>query len=256
MALKNYKSQSALPNIFTAIEKTLSSHGARQVIRDYDNNGKISSISFLIYTSKGPLGIRLPARFDRVEKLFQEQGIRYQPDQPYRTAWATLRDWVDAQMALVDWEMVKPEEVFLPYAVTPNGETYFEVIENSGFLLTGGGIVDSPKNVYRYDESNKMIIKKHSINDLKQFEHGQEGTHYACQKMINELGGSAGCCGCNKHNCHLAKTQIDSRLEYLRKELRAGVISYSELAELQSLIDYIDPGDTELLEAAGVPEKL
>ena len=44
------------------------------------------------------------------------------------------------------------------------------------------------------------------------------------------------------------------RLEYLRGELRAERISYGELAELQSLADSIEPGDIELLEAAGVPE--
>src|SRR6185436_8408791 len=44
------------------------------------------------------------------------------------------------------------------------------------------------------------------------------------------------------------------RLEELRQELRAERISYGELAELQSLASHIDPSDTELLEAAGVPE--
>ncbi len=48
--------------------------------------------------------------------------------------------------------------------------------------------------------------------------------------------------------------QIKERLEYLRGELRAERISYGELAELQDLAKYIDPGDVELLEAAGVPE--
>ena len=47
---------------------------------------------------------------------------------------------------------------------------------------------------------------------------------------------------------------ILKRLEYLRQELRAGLISYGEIAELQSLAPYIDPSDVELLEAAGVPE--
>jgi hypothetical protein len=49
-------------------------------------------------------------------------------------------------------------------------------------------------------------------------------------------------------------TKIKKRLEYLREELRQERISYGELAELSSLAEYIDPGDTELLEAAGVPE--
>lgn len=45
-----------------------------------------------------------------------------------------------------------------------------------------------------------------------------------------------------------------ARLEYLRQELRAERISWGELAELQGLAAYIEPGDVELLEPAGVPE--
>jgi hypothetical protein len=44
------------------------------------------------------------------------------------------------------------------------------------------------------------------------------------------------------------------RLEYLRSQIRAECIGYSELAELQGLAEFIDPGDVELLEWAGVPE--
>lgn len=47
---------------------------------------------------------------------------------------------------------------------------------------------------------------------------------------------------------------IKARLEYLRSQLDAESISYGELAELQSLSEYIEPGDVQLLEAAGVPE--
>jgi hypothetical protein len=47
---------------------------------------------------------------------------------------------------------------------------------------------------------------------------------------------------------------IKKRLEYIRQELRAERISYSELVELQSLAKYIDNGDIELLQAAGVDE--
>lgn len=49
-------------------------------------------------------------------------------------------------------------------------------------------------------------------------------------------------------------TNPKERLEYLRGELRAERISYGELAELESLREHIEPGDVELLEAAGVPE--
>jgi hypothetical protein len=49
-------------------------------------------------------------------------------------------------------------------------------------------------------------------------------------------------------------SEITERLEYLRGEIRAERISYSELYELQTLADEIEPGDVELLEWAGVPE--
>jgi hypothetical protein len=49
--------------------------------------------------------------------------------------------------------------------------------------------------------------------------------------------------------------QIKARLEYLRGQLRAERISWGELAELQGLASHIEPGDVELLEAAGVPER-
>lgn len=48
---------------------------------------------------------------------------------------------------------------------------------------------------------------------------------------------------------------IKERLEYLRKEIQAQRISYEELTELQSLSEYIEPGDTLLEEWAGVSEK-
>lgn len=57
------------------------------------------------------------------------------------------------------------------------------------------------------------------------------------------------CVGCKDRRVHVAE-----RLEYLRGELRAERISYDELHELQSLAAHIR--DTELLEAAGVPERL
>lgn len=48
--------------------------------------------------------------------------------------------------------------------------------------------------------------------------------------------------------------QAKIRLEGIRKALKNGNISYGELAELQGLVNYIDEGDVELQEAAGLPE--
>ena len=52
----------------------------------------------------------------------------------------------------------------------------------------------------------------------------------------------------------MANNKIIKRLDYLRKEIKAKRISMEEIAELQSLVSYIDPSDVLLLEWAGVPE--
>lgn len=44
------------------------------------------------------------------------------------------------------------------------------------------------------------------------------------------------------------------RLEYLRSQIDAERISTYELIELQGMAEYIEPGDVQLLEWAGVPE--
>jgi len=50
------------------------------------------------------------------------------------------------------------------------------------------------------------------------------------------------------------KQTAKKRLEELRQAIQDENISYGEIAELQSLTEYIEPGDVELLEWAGVPE--
>ena len=47
---------------------------------------------------------------------------------------------------------------------------------------------------------------------------------------------------------------VASRLEYLRSQIDAECISYSEIAELESMAEYIESGDTQLMEWAGVQE--
>jgi len=44
------------------------------------------------------------------------------------------------------------------------------------------------------------------------------------------------------------------RLEQIRKSIEAESISFDEIVELESLVDWIESGDVQLLEWAGVPE--
>lgn len=52
----------------------------------------------------------------------------------------------------------------------------------------------------------------------------------------------------------VAELKAKTRLEYLREQIENECISYGEIAELQSLVEYIEEDDVVLLEWAGVPE--
>lgn len=125
--------------IFENIQKILGSHGAKQVFFEYDDNGRVSGLGFVLRTAKGDIPVRLPARVEKVQALMEREGFRAKDDmQYYRTAWKNIHDWIDSQMALYETEMVKLEEIFLPYMVTPQGDTFFETLENKGFYLPSG----------------------------------------------------------------------------------------------------------------------
>lgn len=136
--LKNATSTSK--NTFDAIQKTLAAHKVKQIVFDYGDGGRIISISFSIEVSGVLYPFRLPARIENVEKILygNRRLTPTQKEQAYRTAWANIRDWITAQMAMIDTGMVKSEEVFLPYMIAHDGRTFFEAMVGHQFLLPSG----------------------------------------------------------------------------------------------------------------------
>jgi hypothetical protein len=53
-------------------------------------------------------------------------------EQAARIAWRIVKDWVEAQLAIIEAEMASRPEVFLPYAQTNTGETIFQRFEKNG----------------------------------------------------------------------------------------------------------------------------
>jgi hypothetical protein len=149
MPLKNYTSEVPVERTLQAILKLLNKHGASKVLIEYAD-GEAAAVSFIIKTEKGMLPVKLPARIENVERLiFSQKKPRYSWQDPEplsekekaqvrRTAWKNIFDWISAQMALVETSMVKIEEVFLPYMQDNEGVTFFERMEERGFLLGDG----------------------------------------------------------------------------------------------------------------------
>ena len=49
--------------------------------------------------------------------------------------WRIVRDWIAAQLAIIESGMVAPSEAFLPYLLTPAGTTLYQAYQESGLPL-------------------------------------------------------------------------------------------------------------------------
>ena len=80
----------------------------------------------------------LPANVDGVGAVFVGQKIRDPDGQAERTAWRNVRDWIMAQLAIIEAGQVDIEEVFLPYLTDRNGRTLYQLYRD-GKLALGSG---------------------------------------------------------------------------------------------------------------------
>lgn len=106
-------------------------------MQDYDDQGHICALTFLIETPEGMRGVRLPANVDAVHKVLARQKVKCDREQAERVAWRIVKDWVEAQMAILESEMVQVDEIFLPYMVNNKGQTLFQAYRANQLTLEG-----------------------------------------------------------------------------------------------------------------------
>lgn len=138
MAIKNYTTEVDVYKSLGEIQAALASHGARKIMVDYDVVGQPIGVMFAIETPNGPRGFCLPANADGVRAVFDQQKVKAKPGQAERTAWRNIRDWIMAQMAIIEAGQVQLEEVFLPYLTDNRGKTLYQLYRGGQLALEGG----------------------------------------------------------------------------------------------------------------------
>ena len=143
MAILNYTTTIDAFKTVSEIEYILMKHGAKSIMKNYED-GTVTGLSFLIDTGIQQMPVRLPAKIDGCLQVLRKEKkenprkqIKDSREQAERVAWRILKDWVEAQMAILDIEMVRFEEIFLPYIETNTGQTVYERLEERKFLLEG-----------------------------------------------------------------------------------------------------------------------
>lgn len=143
MAILNYTTTVDSFKTVSEIEYILMKHKAKSIMKNYDGES-ITGLSFLIDTGFQQIPVRLPVKVDeclevlkREKKNSPRSSIKATREQAERVAWRILKDWIEAQMALLDIEMVEMQEIFLPY-IEIHGQTIYEKLEQKNFLLLEG----------------------------------------------------------------------------------------------------------------------
>lgn len=123
------------------IQELLAVSGAEAVEIKYER-GQASGIAFRIIRNGHPLHFSLPIRWKAVYRIMEtakakSRGRTKKVDegQARRTAWRQVLRWIEAQVALIDTNIVELEEVFLPYMqVDPDGTTFYQKAIKAGDL--------------------------------------------------------------------------------------------------------------------------
>lgn len=139
MPLLNYTTKVDIFTTLGQIQGMLVKHGAKKILQEYDDNGQVEAVSFMVNTPVGIQAVRLPASVDAVQRVLAKQKVKCDRAQAERVAWRIVKDWVEAQMAILESEMVTMDEIFLPYMVDKSGNTLYQLFANNVLLL------DSPQ---------------------------------------------------------------------------------------------------------------
>lgn len=144
MALLNYTTKIDADKTAGEIARMLSMAGASAVLTEYDTKDQyVTALSFKMTVGDQSVGFRLPCDWKPVLTILEQD--RKVPrnltnrEQAVRVAWRIVKDWVEAQLALIETKMVTTQQVFLPYVVMKDNRTLFETVsENPQFLLGSG----------------------------------------------------------------------------------------------------------------------
>lgn len=147
MSILNYTTSITSEKTTSEIQRILSRANAKAIMTEYDDDQVLCSMSFQIVLKGQLLSFHLPAKIDNIYSILKND--RKVPkknrtrEQASKVCWRIIKDWVEAQLALVEADQAQIAEVFLPYIQDNTGSTIYEKLEQQKFagLLTHDSVV-------------------------------------------------------------------------------------------------------------------
>jgi hypothetical protein len=143
VALLNYTTTVPAERTAAEIQGILVRAGASAVMTEYRDR-EVVALAFRVTGPLGERSFRLPVDPAPVLRLLLKNHARARshaakatPEQATRVAWRIVKDWVEAQLAIVETEMVGLDQAMLPYMTTPSGATVYEDLVAQAALPPG-----------------------------------------------------------------------------------------------------------------------
>lgn len=143
-ALLNYTTEIAVEKSMSEIQGMLAKSGAQSISTAY-TLGMPTRITFLIETAYGIQGYTLPANIDAVFVVMQKQSKAgkipprfVSKEQAARVGWRIIKDWLEAQLAIIETEMVTMDQVMFPYLLDNNDRSVYELWVDHRLALPSG----------------------------------------------------------------------------------------------------------------------
>ena len=133
MPLLDYTTKVNAQKTVTEVMGLLVAKGADEISIVYDDDRQPAGLKWTVQSPRlGRVGFALPCNIDAVfAKLTEQKVMVTSPEsrrqQAIRTSWRILKDWVEAQMALLETGMVTMDEIFLPYMLS-GGQTFYQAM--------------------------------------------------------------------------------------------------------------------------------
>lgn len=140
MPILNYTTNVSVDKTVGEIHRALAKAGANGILNEYDSHGNISGLKFRLAMKDAPVFYDMPVNIAGVSAALKKDG-KYRDDaHARRVAWRIVKDWIEAQMAIVLAGMAEVPQVFLPYAQTDNGQNLYARIQSnpSSMKMLGG----------------------------------------------------------------------------------------------------------------------
>jgi hypothetical protein len=129
LPLLNYTTEVPVGRSIGQVQGLLVEAGATAIYTEYDQ-GRITGLSFAVQMPHGRQGFTLPVQVERVQVVLTREKVERRfrtPEHAERVAWRILKDWLEAQLAIIKTEMVTLDQVMLPYMRAADGRTMYEL---------------------------------------------------------------------------------------------------------------------------------